>query len=123
MRLFGLGWQNLLEGYFDHTVTFCRPIKRQDSTGQQTDEFEIVGCLTNVACAVGDRRSAKTSNTQSSYGTEDAEVRILISGAHPEIRVGWKAVLDHMESEPYVVQECVFSQSADVSEISVGRWH
>lgn len=123
MKLLGHNWQNLLKDYFDHTVTFYKPTKKQDSTGQQTNDFEVVEDLTDIVCAVGNRELAKTSNTQSSYGSEETEVRILISGAHPEIEVGWKAIIDHMDSEPYIVQERTPNQSADVSEIPVSRWH
>ena len=123
MKLLGHIWQNLLKDYFDHTVTFYKPTKKQDSTGQQTNDFEVVEDLTDMACAVGNRELAKTSNTQSSYGSEETEVRILIADAHPEIEVGWKAIIDHMDSEPYIVQERTPNQSADVSEIPVSRWH
>lgn len=123
MKLLGRDWQNLLKAYFDHTVTFYKPTKKQDSTGQQLDDFEVVEDLTDVACAVGNRGLAKTSNTQSSYGSEETEIQILIADAHPEIEVGWRAIIDRMESEPYIVQERTPNQSADVSEIPVSRWH
>ena len=53
MKLLGYGWQELLQGYFDHTVTFYKPTKKQDSTGQQIDDYEQVGDLSDLPCAVG----------------------------------------------------------------------
>lgn len=123
MRLLGNGWQKLLEGYFDHTVTFYKPTKKQDSTGQQIDDYEQVYELSDLPCAVGNVRLARTSNTQSSYGSEESGIRILIADAHPEIEIGWKAVIDRTSSETYLVQERTPNQSADVSEIPVSRWH
>ena len=123
MKLLGNGWQDMLKDYFDHTVTFYKPTKEQDSTGQILDKFEEVETLTDIPCAVGNRNLAKTSNTQSSYGSEEGFVRILIADAHPEIKIGWKAVIDHMDGEPYLVQERTPNQSADVSEIPVSRWY
>ena len=123
MKLLGYGWQEMLEGFFDHTVTFYRLTKKQDSTGQMSEDYEKVESLEDIPCAVSNRNLAKTSNTQSSYGSEETEVKILISGAHPEIEIKWKAILDHMDSEPYVVQERTPSQSEDVCEVLVSRWH
>ena len=123
MKLLGYGWQELLQGYFDHTVTFYEPTKKQDSTGQQIDDYEQVGDLSDLPCVVGNVRLARTSNTQSSYGAEESGIRILIAGAHPEIEVGWKAIIDHLHDEPYLVEERTPNQSADVSEIPVSRWH
>ena len=123
MKLLGNGWQELLKDYFDHTVTFYKPTKKQDTTGQQVDDYEEVEGLSDVPCAIGNKNLAKTSNTQSSYGAEESGIRILIADAHPEIEVGWKAVIDHMSSEPYLVEERTPNQSADVSEIPVSRWH
>ena len=123
MKLLGYGWQELLQSYFDHTVTFYKPAKKQDSTGQQIDDYEQVGDLSDLLCAVGNVRLARTSNTQSSYGSEESGIRILIAGVHPEIEVGWKAIIDHMNGEPYIVEERTPNQSADVSEIPVSRWH
>ena len=123
MKLLGYGWQDLLQGYFDHTVTFYKPTKKQDSTGQQIDDYEQVYDLSDLPCAVGNVRLARTSNTQSSYGTEESGIRILIANAHPEIEVGWKAIIDHLHDEPYLVEERTPNQSADVSEIPVSRWH
>lgn len=123
MKLLGYGWQELLQGYFDHTVTFYKPTKKQDSTGQQIDDYEQVDGLSDIPCAVGNVRLARTSNTQSSYGAEESGIRILIANAHPEIEVGWKAIIDHMNDEPYLVEERTPNQSADVSEIPVSRWH
>lgn len=123
MKLLGYGWQELLHGYFDHTVTFYKPTKKQDSTGQQIDDYEQVDDLSDLPCAVGNVRLARTSNTQSSYGAEESGIHILIANAHPEIEVGWKAIIDHMNGEPYLVEERTPNQSADVSEIPVSRWH
>lgn len=123
MKFLGNGWQDMLKGYFDHTVTFYRPTKDQDSTGQVLDKFEEVEGLTDIPCAVGNRNLTKTSNTQSSYGSEEGYVRILIADAHPEIKIGWKAIIDRVDSEQYLVQERTPNQSADVSEIPVSRWH
>ena len=123
MKFLGNSWQDMLKGYFDHTVTFYKPTKDQDSTGQVLDKFEEAEGLTDIPCALGNRNLATTSNTQSSYGSEEGYVRILIADAHPEIKIGWKAIIDRVDSEQYLVQERTPNQSADVSEISVSRWH
>ena len=123
MRLLGNGWQGLLKDYFDHTVTFYKPTKKQDSTGQQIDDYEQVYELSDLPCAVGNMNLARTSNTQSSYGSEESGIRILIADAHPEIEVGWKAIIDRTSSESYIVQERTPNQSADVSEVPVSRWY
>jgi len=123
MNLFGAGWEGLLSDYFDHKVTFYSPKKIQDSTGQQTDDFEIVSTLTDVPCAIGNKMLSRTSNMQSSYGSQEPRTVILIANAHPEIKVGWKAIVDGSSDEPYLVQERTPNQSADVSEVPVRRWH
>ena len=123
MKLLGSGWQHLLEDYFDHTVTFYEPTKAQDDTGELVDSFTQVEALTDVPCAVGNRQLIRSSTSMNSYGSEEQRTAILIADAHPEIKIGWKAVIDHLESEPYLVEERTPNQSADVSEIPVRRWH
>lgn len=123
MKLLGTGWKGLLKDFFDHTVTFYAPTKEQDETGEQMDSFTQMEELTDVPCAVGNRQLLRSSTNQNSYGAEEPSTRILIADAHPEIKIGWKAVIDHLESEPYLVEERTPNQSADVSEIPVRRWH
>jgi|GEM_PF-7076747 len=123
MKVLGHGWEKLLEGYFDHKVTFFQPVKGQDSTGQRTNTFVAVEGLIDVSCAVGDRMLSKVSTDQSSYGMKEPSTVVLISGHHPEIILGWKAIIDGNDNEPYLVESRTPNQSADVSEIPIGRWH
>lgn len=124
MKLFGEGWVKLLAPFFDHKITLYEAVEEQDSTGDPT-EVRLVEAegLTNLVCAAGNLTLAKTSTNTSMYGAEESRYRILIEGAHPDIKVGLIAILDGDNDVKYMVGERTPSQSEDVTEIVVSRWH